>query len=109
MRRRGASRRGPACAPHRLGGRRGGSLIQFCQTLPFCRNNGRGNSDLRHLRNCFSHGNWWYEEGAVTKESMVITLEDYRGKDHTWAASIDMVDFISLAQKRLVITFKRRP
>ena len=71
--------------------------------------------DLRHVRNCFGHGNWRYDVNAVSGASMPIVLEDWQQNrktqqwEQTWAATIDMVDLINLAQRLLVVTFNGMP
>ncbi len=78
-------------------------------------NNDSGLSDLRHLRNCFGHGNWRYDVNAISSSSMPIILEDWQKNRQTnaweqsWAATIDMVDLINLAQRLLVVTFHGIP
>jgi hypothetical protein len=73
-------------------------------------NNDPDLTNFRHLRNCFSHGSWRYDENAVTNGSMLIILEDYllNGKQ-TWAASINMIDLINLSRRLLVVTFSGMP
>lgn len=71
--------------------------------------------DLRHLRNCFGHANWRYEECAVSSNSIPVILEDWMRNrntnawEQTWAATIDMIDLINLAQRLLVVTFNGMP
>lgn len=73
-------------------------------------NNDPDLADLRHLRNCFGHGNWRYDVNTVTKDSMQITLHDYLPNGmQTWDASIEMIDLINLAQRLLVVTFNGLP
>jgi len=71
----------------------------------------RAATDYRHLRNCFGHGNWTYDENAVGKASMRMTLEDHHARTgkKTWGATIDLPDLVNLAEKLMVETFNRMP
>lgn len=65
-------------------------------------------ADYRHLRNCFSHGNWSYNEADVSSASMVVTLFDYTpGKNptKTFEAEVELPDLVNLAERLLVETF----
>jgi len=78
-------------------------------------NNNPDVANLRHLRNCFGHANWHYDEKAVTNDSMPVILEDWmfnrktKAWEQTWAATIEMGDLINLAQRLLVVTFQGMP
>ena len=63
----------------------------------------------RHLRNCFAHGNWRYDESMISAANMVVTLEDYAGANRTFAATIDFAHLISFAEQLLVLTFDNMP
>lgn len=65
----------------------------------------------RHLRNCFSHGNWKYDPTGVSPGAMTITLEDYLPKTNTltWAATMQVPDLINLAERLIVETFNGMP
>lgn len=71
-------------------------------------------SNYRHLRNCFGHGNWSYDEKTITPTSMKIKLEDFdprrpEGQDKTWEATIELPDLVNLAERLLVETFNGLP
>jgi hypothetical protein len=72
-------------------------------------------ANLRHLRNCFGHGNWRYDTAAVTSDAMPIELQDWQKNrntgnwEQTWEASVEAIDLINLAQRLLVITFNGLP
>ncbi len=66
-----------------------------------------------HLRNCFAHANWSYNEADISKANLVLRLEDYRRpkkneheQQQSFDATIDLVDLLDLTEKLLVITFK---
>ena len=65
-----------------------------------------------HLRNCFAHGNWKYDENDITKTAMEITLQDYfidketNTPTMTWAATIQAPDLVNLAEKLMCEAFK---
>jgi hypothetical protein len=67
-------------------------------------------ADYRHLRNCFAHGNWQYDESDIGKNSMAVTLEDYNPKGaQTFSATIDLASLIDLTERLLVETFNGMP
>ncbi len=64
----------------------------------------------RHLRNCFGHGNWQYDEAMVSAQNLVITLEDYNnGGNRSFAATVQLPDLVDLAERLLVVTFNNMP
>ncbi len=68
----------------------------------------------RHIRNCFAHGNWYYDEDlVVTTEPVEIPFElkDFTsdGKMNTFEATIDMVELLRLAEQLLIVTFEALP
>lgn len=64
---------------------------------------------LRHLRNCFAHGNWRYDESVVTPTHMPIRLEDFNHSGQTFAADIQLPAVVNLAERLLVDTFNAIP
>ncbi len=68
-------------------------------------------SNYRHLRNCFGHGNWRYDPAQIDAGSMRITLEDYypNSNQQTWGATIALPDLVNLAEKLVVEAFNGMP
>ncbi|GEM_PF-4739808 len=70
----------------------------------------------RHIRNCFAHGNWFYNESEVTfveengvkDANMPIHLNDFDrdGGPITFEAQIDMVDLLTMTEKLMLATDK---
>ena len=67
------------------------------------------NAHLRHLRNCFGHGNWSFDETKKDSDgNFTIELYDYNTAippAMRFHATILAPDLIDLAQKLLVETF----
>lgn len=63
-------------------------------------------ANLRHLRNCFGHGNWRFDPAQINSGNMQVTLEDYRPNGtQSWGANMQLPDLINLAERLLVETF----
>ncbi len=70
----------------------------------------QADAHYRHLRNCFGHVNWQYDEATVNAQNLAVTLEDYNnGGNRTFAATIQLPDLVDLAERLLLVTFNNMP
>ena len=71
---------------------------------------GQEEAHYRHLRNCFAHGNWRYDEADIDAVNMAVTLEDYTGRgNQSFSATIDLANLIDFAERLLIETFNKMP
>jgi hypothetical protein len=67
----------------------------------------QSNADLRHLRNCFAHGNWTYDETQMSKANLTVKLYDFNSANppvQRFHATINLVDLAKLAEQLMVET-----
>jgi hypothetical protein len=82
-------------------------MITQSEIDPHMDNGLQSNADLRHLRNCFAHGNWTYDVSEITSEKLEVELYDFnKSGAQRFAATIELINLIDLAEQLMVVTSK---
>jgi hypothetical protein len=69
-------------------------------------------SVYRHVRNCFAHGNWSYDDSVSLTSSRLIQIDDFdpdQKNKQTFAATIEFHNLVDMAERLLIDTFKGMP